>query len=118
MNKDPLDQESNQGTQQEDRTTRNRPQRGGRKDARDSEQEPRQDQLDDQGRQRHMGHGEQKDERRGGPPLEEGEQNEELGRPVRIGERNPREGEDERKGGGGRWADKTEGTSRESEPVG
>jgi hypothetical protein len=117
MNKDRLDQKGNQGTQRGELNSRGKVP-GGRKDAQDSKQEPRQDQLDDQGRQQHMGHGERKDEGRGGRPLEEGEQNEELGRPVRIGERNLRDGENERKEGGDRWTDKTEGTSRESDPVG
>jgi len=46
--------------------------------------EPTRDQLDDQGRQRHIGHGdpESGEKRR---PLEEGDPNEELGRPVRLG---------------------------------
>ena len=46
--------------------------------------EPTRDQLDDQGRQRHIGHGdpEHEEKRR---PLEEGDANEELGRPMRLG---------------------------------
>lgn len=71
-------------------------------------QVPRSDQLDDQGRQRHIGHGEAKVEpnrRR----FEEGE-DEGLGRPVRVDEG------DERERAQGEWDDKQEGTSRPAEP--
>ena len=65
------------------------------------------DQLDDRGRQRHMGHGDQAADQGNRRPLEEGDPNEDLGRPVRVGpsgvegSKNP-----------GQWEDKTEGTSR------
>lgn len=81
-----------------------------RKSDRDDEQSrqgdrSRRDQLDDRGRQRHIGHGEQAQQgnRR---PLEEGDPNEDLGRPVRVGEDGPD------RTSRGQWEDKTEGTSR------
>jgi len=73
-----------------------------------SGQLPRSDQLDDQGRQRHIGHGEEKVEP-GRRRFEEGE-DEGLGRPVRVDEG------DERKRPQGEWDDKQEGTSRPAEP--
>ena len=64
------------------------------------------DQLDDRGRQRHIGHGEPEADQGNRRPLEEGDPNEDLGRPVRLGEDEP-----DRKSPGP-WEDKTEGTSR------
>ena len=71
-------------------------------------QPPRRDQLDDQGRQRHIGHGEAKEDP-GHRRFEEGE-DEGLGRPVRIDEG------DERASDRREWDDKQEGTSRPAEP--
>jgi len=73
-----------------------------------SAQVPRSDQLDDQGRQGHIGHGEAKVEP-GRRRFEEGE-DEGLGRPVRVEE------DAERKRPQGEWDDKQEGTSRPEEP--
>ena len=64
------------------------------------------DQLEDQGRERHIGHGEQATDQENRRPLERADPNEDLGRPVRIVE----DGPDPRKQG--QWEDKTEGTSR------
>ena len=71
-------------------------------------QVPRRDQLDDQGRQRHIGHGEAKVE----PGRRHFDQDEDegLGRPVRVEEG------DERRRPQGEWDDKQEGTSRPAEP--
>jgi len=69
-------------------------------------QEPQRDQLDDQGRQQHIGHGEAKagqDRRR----FDE-EENEGLGRPVRVDEADREKDQRE-------WDDKQEGTSRPAE---
>ena len=73
--------------------------------------EPRRDQLDDQGRQRHIGHG---DREEFGPrrPLDEG-QDEDLGRPVRL----EREGRPAREEAQTESDDKTEGTSRQLGPL-
>jgi hypothetical protein len=71
-------------------------------------QPPRRDQLDDQGRQRHIGHGDEKTEP-GRRRFEEGE-DEGLGRPVRVDEG------DERPSDRREWDDKQEGTSRPAEP--
>ena len=70
-------------------------------------QEPRRDQLDDQGRQRHIGHGEAQADP--GRRRFDEEENEGLGRPVRV-EETDRE-RDQRE-----WDDKQEGTSRPAEP--
>jgi hypothetical protein len=64
------------------------------------------DQLDDRGRQRHIGHDEPEADQGNRRPLGEGDPNEDLGRPVRVGEDEP-----DRKSPGP-WEDKTEGTSR------
>jgi len=71
------------------------------------EQEPRRDQLDDQGRQAHIGHGEAK----AGPSRQrfDEEENEGLGRPVRVDEVDRERDQRE-------WDDKQEGTSRPAEP--
>jgi len=70
-------------------------------------QEPRRDQLDDQGRQQHIGHGEAK-AGQDGRRFDE-EENEGLGRPVRIDEADREKDQRE-------WDDKQEGSSRPAEP--
>ena len=131
MSKGQVGQKGNRGTDQGSHPKGSQPQKaeqnrrgtmqGGQKgnqSGQSGQQGSQRDQLDDQGRQRHTGHGDQsvqKDGQGRGPPLEEGDQNEELGRPVRVGQENPRgeENDDPQ----GLWDDKTEGTSRPSGPV-
>jgi hypothetical protein len=128
MSKGQVGQKGNRGTDQGSQPKGSQPQKekqnrrgimqGGQKGNQSGQQGSQRDQLDDQGRQRHMGHGDQsvqKDGQGRGRPLEEGDQNEELGRPVRVGQENPRgeENDDPQ----GQWDDKTEGTSRQSGPV-
>jgi hypothetical protein len=74
------------------------------------------DQLDDRGRQRHIGHGDQAADQGNRRPLEEGDPNEDLGRPVRVGPGRVGPSEVEKDAQArkdpGQWEDKTEGTSR------
>jgi hypothetical protein len=98
------DKKGNQAAKGQDENPRRR------KSDRDDEQSrqgdrSQRDQLDDRGRQRHIGHGEQAQQgnRR---PLEEGDPNEDLRRPVRVGDDGPD------RTSRGQWEDKTEGTSR------
>jgi hypothetical protein len=120
MNKDQLDQKGNQGTPQGNQPMRGQPQKheqhrqdsmpGGQKRSQSGPEGSQRDQLDDEGRQRHMGHGAKDDQGRD-RPLEEGDQDEEIGRPVRAGEGDPNGGENDRKRQT-QWDDETEGTSR------
>ena len=106
MSKDQMskDKKSNQAAKGQNENPRLRKSDGDDEQSRQGDRS-RPDQLDDQGRQRHIGHGEQAQQgnRR---PLEEGDPNEDLGRPVRVGE----DGAD--RTSRGQWEDKTEGTSR------
>ena len=70
---------------------------GGQKDDK-ARQGAQRDQLDDQGRQRHMGHGEQKSDkgREGGMG---DDKDEELGRPVKVGQEDHRSRDDRPPGG-------------------
>ncbi len=92
-----MTQEGNQGSEQGTRPKRGQPQhdeqdrqgdmRGGQKGNQSGQQGSQRDRLDDEGR------------------------------PVRVGERNRRGEEDDRKKQAAQWDDKTEGTSRQSGPV-
>ena len=75
---------------------------------RQAQENSHRDQLDDQRRQRHMGHGDQEDDQ--GRPPKEADQSEQLGRPGRVGENT--QPSPDRTGHGGQWDDKSEGTSR------
>ncbi len=105
--KDQLDQKGGAGGKRQRNPRPRGPGKKKRTDQRGQADQSQRDQLDDRGRQRHIGHGEQAGDQGGRRPLEEGDQNEDLGRPVRVGEDGPdRHGEDSQ------WEDKTEGTSR------
>ena len=97
-------QKGNQAAKGQDENPRRRTSDRDDEQSRQGDRSQR-DQLDDRGRQRHIGHGEQAQQgnRR---PLEEGDPNEDLGRPVRVGEDGPD------RTSRGQWEDKTEGTSR------
>jgi hypothetical protein len=90
MNKEQLGRKDRPGIEQH-----GKPRQGEEKGRPGNRQRPQRDQLDDQGVQRHMGHGDQKDAR---------------------GRRHPIEGGDQSDEGGPELDDGTEGTSRQLEP--
>ena len=106
MSKDQMskDKKGNQAAKGQNENPRRRKSDGDNEQSRQGDRR-RPDQLDDRGRQRHIGHGEQT-QQGNGRPLEEGDPNEDLGRPVRVGEDGPD------RTSRGQWEDKTEGTSR------
>jgi hypothetical protein len=99
------DQKENPGSKRQGNPRPGGP--GKNRGADDQSDRSQRDQLDDQGRQRHIGHGEETRNQERRRPLDEGDENEDLGRPVRVGEDEPRPQDQ-----GGQWDDKTEGTSR------
>jgi hypothetical protein len=122
MSKDQLDQKRSREIPAENRPRgrqlqkgeRNRPDRAPESEIDQSGRPgPQRDLGDDQGRQGHMGHGGERDEKAGRRPLEEKPE-----RPGRDEQASSREGGQGRKAQAGQWDDKTEGTSREeSDPA-
>lgn len=110
MNKGQSGQRDRPGTEQQ-----GKPRQGKQKGTSGGQRGLQRDQLDDQGVQHHMGHGDQKDAQRRRRPIEGGDQSEERGRPAGVGQGDQRRGEDDRTEQGREWEDKTEGTSRQLE---